>query len=715
MTPEKAWEVIKETLQLEMPRENYETWVQPTTCVGQIEHEIHLQVTSALARDWLAARMEISLRRAFRGRLNDPALTRVRFVLPETSSVLADGAESQAEPAPESGARTEVAWLGGQVDSLGDQTAQRQALTNMITQPQRVLVAPGYLRRWVPWLGAPLFLLLLGLYQLRYLRTGGRGGGSAPFAASAQEVARWTGLSPRTVRKYLRDPRLQAFLLPGDEPRVRGQAPLYRLRSKLPLTPADAAALQTWLQEHYTPETPQASLQTLATTPRQDFLAAAQEPVEDSARTPWLPLEAHLRHLGIPSPSKLAEALATYLQPASDKLVIPWYFLQHWAPLLTAEQTTLIIQLRDRSYLSAEEIRDTVWVPGGWETLAGWVGLQRGKTVESWFPAFYAQFARVVGQPQAGTARRRKRQAATQARVGQFVQRVDTRVGSAGRAWLFAVALEDPLIPAHAAALEVALEIATSPDGTAFLEALETASLSLEAGTRFACLGARLAGLLETWGRALPGGEVDGDALCRPEISGGDASCRGMGTRFAAHLKHLSKTTFRQESLKNVLNLLLQNQSNPSSVASPRERSPKAGGEGGGGAVETWDCARFLEMGGLRPGPRQDILQELAGEPELRTRFVAWGLYGYAQRRADGQPAISNPVQFALSRFREARPAPAYLRLAEQAPRRLARQLAQEVYYGLTKAEKQIMQQLQHSPFPDVLDGLLPPVKERRL
>lgn len=110
-----------------------------------------------------------------------------------------------------------------------------------------------------------------------------------------------------------------------------------------------------------------------------------------------------------------------------------------------------VLILRNLCYFNDEtgELRDEVWIEGGYEAIAQRLGIKNPRTVATWLPAKIEHGKRkdelTNRTDQEFTHRQR-----IQDLLGLFVDRTDHRMNSAGNyAWKFKVQRVDPLTPQH--------------------------------------------------------------------------------------------------------------------------------------------------------------------------------------------------------------------------------------------------------------------------
>ena len=79
MNAQQAWQATIGQLQMEMPKANFETWVQNAELVNQTNGTYTIGVKNAYARDWLESRLASTVSRLLTGYSDGPA--QVEFVV----------------------------------------------------------------------------------------------------------------------------------------------------------------------------------------------------------------------------------------------------------------------------------------------------------------------------------------------------------------------------------------------------------------------------------------------------------------------------------------------------------------------------------------------------------------------------------------------------------------------------------------------------------
>jgi hypothetical protein len=163
----------------------------------------------------------------------------------------------------------------------------------------------------------------------------------------------------------------------------------------------------------------------------------------------------------------LIEQLADRLLAQGEFILVSWYFLKNWLPVLGPDAAMFILALRNLCYFNDEtgELRDEVWIEGGYEAIAQRLGIKNPRTVANWLPAKIAHGKRkdeLTNRTDLEFARRQR----IQDLMGLFVNRTDHRMNSTGSyAWKFKVQRVDPLTPQHETIQQAASSLlATSED-----------------------------------------------------------------------------------------------------------------------------------------------------------------------------------------------------------------------------------------------------------
>ncbi|MCJ7568480.1 MAG: hypothetical protein MUO58_13150, partial [Anaerolineales bacterium] len=131
-----------------------------------------------------------------------------------------------------------------------------QRAYDSIVKDYKVLKVPDYfIDKWVPLLDAAEGWVVLSFRQLAFVVRSKDPVGTMPAKATLRSLARWSGLTFQHVGKVLKRAeylhwfvRRQDGAHLGQHPGRRSKAPTYLVRIEIPLTPADQARLESYLQ-----------------------------------------------------------------------------------------------------------------------------------------------------------------------------------------------------------------------------------------------------------------------------------------------------------------------------------------------------------------------------------------------------------------------------------------------------------------------------------
>lgn len=396
--PERAWQIALDQLRLDMPKASFDTWVRDTSFISFEDGVFTVGTPNAYGREWLASRLTSTVTRMLTGILNQQV--EVQFIVDEEP--VDEDEESEGDEYAQ-----QVACPPEQPQEVLALQAAYQSVYDEIVRPDQVIVLPGYFLRFIPLLGVELAWLYIGFRQAAYEAGAARQPGKK-FGAPAQKVARYSGMSLRTFRRYSAKPdtwqRLRG-LVTAVEDRPRWQhgsdnhphrAPrYYRVAMTLPLTPSDELSLRAWLYKRLAEgKSPLAVIQVALETPVDelipwqentpssrdagnelhsvhDVLSAVCGPISENDRAQF---------------QDLADQLAQHLMPPKDLVFLTHYFVTRWLPKLGHGQGWFVVLLRDRCYINPRtgEIRDVARVEQGYAEIAGWLGLKRVKTIWEW-------------------------------------------------------------------------------------------------------------------------------------------------------------------------------------------------------------------------------------------------------------------------------------------------------------------------------------------
>ena len=647
MTPEQAWATVKQQLQLDMPKTAFDTWVRPARLFREDGDTLTLGVPDEATQAWLAGRMVQQLQRQLAGCLGRAVTLRLA-VDPTTSPSNDESVDDTPDP----------------FDSLHF-TETQDSLRAAILRPERIVAVPGYFLRWIPYLGPAKAWIVVALRQAFFFCHGEKPMEKRAFEAGSAQVARWSGLGRRTVWRHLKALDQSANPLSAFLTRAvleSGASSTFQFRMTMPLTPGDAAALETWFQHQDGRTTPEKALKAALELPPKALIPFPAEPFETADYRPRSVQEVALDACGLDRShpdyarvAALADQLASRLMPPSDQIILTHYFLRHWLPVLGSGPGWLITVLRDQTYFNREsgELRDRVQLNDGYRTMAKALGIQRPKTLGDWLPAVEA-FQNGTNRPASAAWQKRQE---TRAHVSRFLTKADYTVDRSGRqgtTWALKVRLDDPLIALHKQGL-TALDAVLRTDPQA-LTTLMDGDFETEVAARMAQdRGADDTGSAEVGARMAQFRGADG-------IGSAEVGARVVqGSRRDWHsLKHVLK----HYPLKPILKLYYRPTTNDSHPES-EPLTPKAVGVG-------WDMNRLLELVGLSHPERRQLAKVFQATPAKAKRFRAWLIFGYSNKSSSDRKGIDTPGRFALSRYRT-QPEQALLVLAQEDPGDLLR------------------------------------------
>ena len=154
MKPQQAWEAALGQLQMEMPKAAFDTWVRDAQLISYEDGEFTIGVFNAYARDWLESRLSSTLTRLLTGIMNTSV---------EIHFIVWDGCRRWGRIPSDNTDDPEELQLQIRV--------AHQSLRDALTEPHKVVVIPGYYRRWVSFLGPTLAWIVVAFRQVMYLGT----------------------------------------------------------------------------------------------------------------------------------------------------------------------------------------------------------------------------------------------------------------------------------------------------------------------------------------------------------------------------------------------------------------------------------------------------------------------------------------------------------------------------------------------------------------
>ena len=474
-SPDEIWNSIQAALRAEMPRVNYETWVQSTQAVSFENDRLIIGCCNDYGRRWVESRLTTMIRRMVECQVGRPV--QVEFVLLGEEST-EDNEEPEIYESPE--VQLENAELSPLYASLRD----------AILEPERIVKMPVYFLRWLPYVGARAIFEVVGLWQEYYLYSHGKQPrGNEKVAARVERIGQWAGVSRAQLYRDLTpgeplywfmhkiDTDHELDRLTGRSKKSANKYLLYGI----PLTPGDAEDLLAYLKAQGIQQDAVAALQkAVAAQPSEILRYPFRSPSESFNQT--APYRITVQDVVREAVGKkldgqlsdLADQLADRLLAPADFIMIRWYFLQHWLPKLGHNAAMFILLLRNLCYFNDEtgEIREDVWIPDGYETLAARLGLDNPRQVAQWLPSALPRGGQKTERTRA-TNQEMARRELLQKSIACFVKRLDYRTNSRGSYdWHFQVQRYDPLLPEHEIVKRAAYQLLTAAEEVGVLEEL---------------------------------------------------------------------------------------------------------------------------------------------------------------------------------------------------------------------------------------------------
>ena len=452
-TPEKAWQAALANLQMDMSRAAFETWVKPACLEDFNNGTFVISCMNSYGRDWLADRLTSTLERFLCGVMNREI--KVRFIVQDQEYDLDNSRNEDDEYSPEADANPV------ELDIL------YRSIRDSLLEPGRVVRLPVYFLRWLPYVQSQVIFVVMALWQEYYLASGGKAQkGNNKVSVRAEQVCQWAGISRAQFFRLLQPGSALYWFARKNETdhevdrrtgRAKKSSNKYVLLDT-PLTPGDAEDLKSFLLDHGIRESPVSALQTAVTADPKQILSYPVRLPPDTFETMqprYLTVQEIVRDLVgrrlTPELAALTDQLADRILAQGEFILVSWYFLKNWLPALGSDAAMLILVLRNLCYFNDEtgELRDEVWIEGGYEAIAQRLGIKNPRTVATWLPARIDRGKRkdeLTDRTDQEFTRRQR----LQELLGLFVDRTDHRANSSGSyAWKFKVQRVDPLTPQH--------------------------------------------------------------------------------------------------------------------------------------------------------------------------------------------------------------------------------------------------------------------------
>ncbi len=453
---EQIWGYVLSTLQQDMSKANFDTWVKSAEVMSFDGETFVVGCYNDYGREWLESRLKTTIQRMITGAINHPVV--VEFKLfnqghPQTEEADAEFDDPIVDQASDA-ERTELKPVF---------TSLRDALI----EPDRVVKMPTYFMRWLPYVGAKTIFELMGLWQEYYLNSKGKQpSGGEKVSTRIERIGLWSGVSRAQLFRDLEVGQPLSWFIKKIETdyemdrktgRAKKSSNKYALYG-VPLTPGDAEDLSTFLIQNGIQENPHQALRiALQVQPGEILQYPYRQPSESfkimvpHRKTIQDVISALIGRRLDEELSGLVDQLADRLLGTGDFILVRWYFLKHWLPILGHNPAMLVILLRNLCYFNDEtgEIRDEVWIENGYEEIAARLGIDNHRQVCQWFPAVFGRGVPSEAHTE-NTDRENERRQRIKDSLGAFLERTDYRAtGQSGYAWLFRVQRMDTLIPEH--------------------------------------------------------------------------------------------------------------------------------------------------------------------------------------------------------------------------------------------------------------------------
>ncbi|NLI08434.1 MAG: hypothetical protein GX457_15285, partial [Thermotogaceae bacterium] len=392
-SPEKAWQAAIANLEMDMSRATFETWVKPTHLVDFSDDTFVIGCMNSYGREWLENRLTTTLQRFLMGVMNKEV--KVRFVVCDQEINDGDDLTQEVDPDQEDSR-----------DNSIELDIHYSSIRNYLIEPSRVVRLPVYYLRWLPYVGSQMIFLIMALWQEYYLASGGKARkGSYKVAVRAERICQWAGISRAQFFRLLQPgSSLGWFARKIDTDhevdkrsgRAKKSSNKYELFES-PLIPGDAEDLKTFLLAHGIQDSPQSALQLAINANPKDILHyPVRLPQEEFDKmiphyqTVQDVIRELIGHRLDGELGTLADQLADRLLGQGDFILVTWYFLKNWLPVLGADAAMFVLVLRNLCYFNDEtgEIRDAVWIEGGYQAIANRLGINNARVVANWLPAW---------------------------------------------------------------------------------------------------------------------------------------------------------------------------------------------------------------------------------------------------------------------------------------------------------------------------------------
>jgi len=387
MDHQKAWQIVLDQLQTEMPRASFDTWVRDTEAQSYEDGRFTIGVRNSYARDWLEDRLASTVSRLLIGVMNRTVT--VDFVVSQPD-LEDDDSDDDESDAVEQGKGIQ------QIDASSSTRYEEEV------KPHRIVMLSGYELRCLEQgdFTPREMSLRLAFYQAVYAHIPRREKSKNPERITRnipfQEIIKFANMSEATYRRAIagsEDSFVGGLIrrLP-DQGADTGNAHFdnatrWDVSLSPRLTRHDAAVIAKLLETEVSlAKTPKEkttlaldALQRMTGVHPADWLESVDVDTPKSAPPKVATILRSVLGIEDDIPANLfeaAEALQNRMMSAFGKVVITHHFLQVIAPALNLTQAQMwaIISLRDHRYYDHEKRAqyDYIITESGMKTLAQW-------------------------------------------------------------------------------------------------------------------------------------------------------------------------------------------------------------------------------------------------------------------------------------------------------------------------------------------------------
>ncbi len=418
LTPERIWQAVLGQLLAELPKAEFETWVRDIEPLDYENDTFVVGAANAYARDWLQEHLQSRTSNILSQITQRP--TDVRFIVgqdyasPQTRAAAAVDSTVEAPTLPLEWAEEAIA----DVDQRLEIVMRFRRYWEEIVDPEKVVsVSRYFVKYWLPILGPQFSSMVLAFKQLRFLH---RIRTDDSFEVHGAEILRWNRVDESTFYHHLNNPHpllswfvetatsMEPKFERGEGGRVSRKSRKYIVYGGVPLSPPHQAAVVQFLRElgagpdpsgtlsalNKALKVPDSELENLLESSFNIYLEGGSSDHPQQPRTVLDIVRGLLgsNQLEVPIErlAKLCEEFENRLVRPDRSLLLTWYFIQNWQPLLKSAAFWFIVTLRSRGFYDkhSTELRDTFWIDGGYaeletilgvssETISGWLGQNR--------------------------------------------------------------------------------------------------------------------------------------------------------------------------------------------------------------------------------------------------------------------------------------------------------------------------------------------------